>query len=409
MIKEKKEALKKNLKQCENMLKELENAFKKSEKLKGSENKLLELKTECNHQIEILNRIGFKIACLGMESAGKSSLLNAWIGENLLPTKPARCTSTIVEIRHTSEKQKYSIEYFSQNEFDQFVTKLKNEVETMNQGNEDDPKLYAYKQEINTIVENYAILQENFDEKVEKEFEKLEDAKKELEDTITNLIIARAIKRVIIWIKAPKLSEIVLIDVPGYNSSLKYHRDQTKRIIREVDAVIIAKDFNKPTLDYGEEEILRFIIDSDKNTKIKNKLILALTKFDLTNDFKGFDDILNDAKSGLEKFTKRVIPTCSYASIVEEAKLNNLIKENPSKHGDGLELLKKTTIECYENSIVEVATNRFKVFHEKINEFYDEFKKLIKSKFDVNVNSQFEETYEGNFDIWWHQVYSFRI
>jgi hypothetical protein len=61
----------------------------------------------------------FEIAVIGREKAGKSSLLNAWIGFDLLPSERNRCTYTTTEIRScpSENEQKYLIEYFTSEEF----------------------------------------------------------------------------------------------------------------------------------------------------------------------------------------------------------------------------------------------------------------------------------------------------
>jgi hypothetical protein len=67
-----------------------------------------------------LGRKEFKIGVIGREKAGKSSLINAWIAADLLPTAQERCTYTTVEVRScmNQKEQKVVIEYYSREEFE---------------------------------------------------------------------------------------------------------------------------------------------------------------------------------------------------------------------------------------------------------------------------------------------------
>ena len=90
------------------------------ENTKTFEHNINELKSELDDQLKRLNKKTFEIAIVGPEKAGKSSLLNAWLGFNLCPTEEKRCTYTTTEIRSCSslKEQKYEIEYFNRDEYE---------------------------------------------------------------------------------------------------------------------------------------------------------------------------------------------------------------------------------------------------------------------------------------------------
>ena len=237
---------------------------------------LKEIKSDLEDQYNLLNRKEFTIACVGNEKAGKSTLLNAWIGEEILPSKSKRCTATIVEVRHSkTDTKKYSIEYFTKQEFDYSVNKLKNNIAVKKQkkkqktNNQVDQDLIT-EEEIAKIDNVYKNLVENYlgKEKEEKTFKEYdEQVKKYLEQAISEEVEdnhARAVKKVCIWIPSKELSDIVLVDVPGYDSALEYHRVQTEKIIDEVDALLIAKDIRRPNLNQTESKILKLSSKSNK-------------------------------------------------------------------------------------------------------------------------------------------------
>jgi ribosome-interacting GTPase 1 len=107
---------------CEKTVKnlpELLKDYKIEEKQKKLQDTYFEIKNDMDDQLRTIRKKEFEIAVVGREKAGKSSLLNAWIGFDLLPNERNRCTYTTTEIRScvTEDEQKYIIEYFTSKEF----------------------------------------------------------------------------------------------------------------------------------------------------------------------------------------------------------------------------------------------------------------------------------------------------
>ncbi len=73
-----------------------------------------------NRQEEKLKANCFEVAVLGLEKAGKSTLLNAWFGVEILPAMDERCTYTSCEIwsAPSEDDQGYIIEYYAPEEFE---------------------------------------------------------------------------------------------------------------------------------------------------------------------------------------------------------------------------------------------------------------------------------------------------
>ena len=71
-----------------------------------------------NRQLERLRANRFEVAVIGLEKAGKSALLNAWLGQEILPSARERCTFTSTEIwsAQTEQDQLLSIQYYSREE-----------------------------------------------------------------------------------------------------------------------------------------------------------------------------------------------------------------------------------------------------------------------------------------------------
>ena len=63
-----------------------------------------------------LDKNEFEIAIVGLEKAGKSTFANAMMGNDILPSKDARCTYTSTSIRYGADVA--VVEFFTQEEFD---------------------------------------------------------------------------------------------------------------------------------------------------------------------------------------------------------------------------------------------------------------------------------------------------
>ena len=63
---------------------------------------------QADRQKKRLEKGEFRIAVVGLEKAGKSTFVNAWLGCDLLPAKSQRCTFTttqIYSVAHESEQR----------------------------------------------------------------------------------------------------------------------------------------------------------------------------------------------------------------------------------------------------------------------------------------------------------------
>jgi ribosome biogenesis GTPase A len=87
---------------------------------------LQEIRTErprLERQLERLRANRFEVAVIGLEKAGKSALLNAWLGQEILPSEDRRCTYTTTEILSASneKEQHLLIEYYTREEIDNLL------------------------------------------------------------------------------------------------------------------------------------------------------------------------------------------------------------------------------------------------------------------------------------------------
>ncbi|HAH54775.1 MAG TPA: Dynamin family protein, partial [Flavobacterium sp.] len=77
-------------------------------------------------QLERLKKREFRIAVVGLEKAGKSTFLNAWLGCDLLPAKMARCTFTTTQIYSVvnDNEQRLEVQARTEEQFNQLQAEL---------------------------------------------------------------------------------------------------------------------------------------------------------------------------------------------------------------------------------------------------------------------------------------------
>ena len=165
-------------------------------------------------------------------------MLNAWIGFDLLPSDRNRCTYTTTEIRscRDTSEQKFMIEYFTQAEFENNT----NKAETASSSTylrdlraQELEEINKYADEISSYLgqEPQIISFTNFDE-----------VREDLKSAISSPGHTRAVKQIVIWTSGIGAQEsLVLYDVPGYDSPITLHKEQTRAKIASVDAVLYAK------------------------------------------------------------------------------------------------------------------------------------------------------------------------
>ena len=87
---------------------------------------------QAERQKNRLKRGEFRIAVVGLEKAGKSTFVNAWLGCDLLPAKSQRCTFTTTQIYSVPDESQQRLEIEPKN-FEQF-NQLRRDLEKVTKG-----------------------------------------------------------------------------------------------------------------------------------------------------------------------------------------------------------------------------------------------------------------------------------
>ena len=363
-----------------------------------------ELVNKCDGLKSRMSSVNYEVAIIGLEKAGKSTLINAWIGWDFLPTASTRCTYTLTRICATKSGQKYEIEYFDRDEFHSRFERIKEEQEQSKITNsplkEEIDEIRKYMHEINKYLGNPKITVEVTD------FEN-ESVKKEILSAITDIGKARAIKNISFWVaNINDISNFTLYDAPGYNSPITMHKEQTTQIIQKMDVVLYAKDISRPDLDVSEINLVKITSESDEFVDVKEKILVALTQGEKIINIKNTseDNSMLERKSKLA-WARLGVSDSRIISVFTKAELEKNLPETskgfPTIKDTKMKLLKETVSKCVVESRFKFNEKRVKGLRLKIEEFFHVLKKNIFTDFGIDFDSknvEFDEN-EGDYII----------
>ena len=227
----------------------------------------------------------FTVAIVGLENAGKSTLGNALIESIVLPEYSERCTYTTTEIRAGSTDIA-EVYFYSRDEFNRNFKRMLDEVEypdaaanfdTMTlrafedywKAAETAPKLRGVyllyntttaedirtilkgKDKILELIKNFGGGKREFGAEYWNNNDGMINDFKifitgisrfEQDKNGTGKVAVRAphpyaVKKVIV--RSTKLSDMVIYDVPGFDSPTELHKRQTEEMLKEADAIIL--------------------------------------------------------------------------------------------------------------------------------------------------------------------------
>ena len=225
-----------------------------------------------NRQLERLKKREFRIAVVGLEKAGKSTFINAWLDCDLLPAKGSRCTFTTTQlfsVAHDSE-QRLEVEPRTEADFSRLLAELTQSA----QGNE------KAKEDLETIKRYQSTLQQVQSEgRKTFPFTRLEEIKEPLRKYVADEQFAHAVFEARLYTsKLAQAEGIVFYDVPGLDSGLAKHVDESREMLSDCDAVIVVQRF--PSIRGAELEIIKFTEQGDRHVTVADKLFVFLSNID---------------------------------------------------------------------------------------------------------------------------------
>jgi hypothetical protein len=273
-----------------------------------------------NRQLERLRANRFEVAVIGLEKAGKSALLNAWLGQEILPSARERCTFTSTEIwsAQTEQDQLVAIEYYTREE----ITKLQEQRQKALAGALlSDKEKKEIQEDLNDTEKNLNQIYE-FTKKgsFKQPFLDIGEISDLLQSAIfKNRAQALSIKR--IQLKTVRLRsdrDIIFHDVPGFNSGILMHAEQAIDRLQNCDAIIYAKEMKQPSITGPEKEMLLVADAEDPSLRVSDKVFVVLTQADAMDDQIDFRDTLAKHKTFWANVPeRRLLPVCARSHLVE--------------------------------------------------------------------------------------------
>ncbi|MEY3786892.1 MAG: hypothetical protein RLZ75_1099 [Pseudomonadota bacterium] len=382
--------------------------------------KIHEERPRLERQLERLRANRFEVAVIGLEKAGKSALLNAWLGQEILPSAAERCTYTSTEIwsARTEDEQELCIEYFSRQEVDVLLQGKKSEMQNFKQGSRD------YDDIETDINETEFYLTQIYDYakqgRTTRSFRDINEISEDLQQAVfKNRAQARAIKR--IQLKTTRLlsdRDIVFHDVPGFDSPVAMHKTQAEQKLSACDAIIYAKKMDNPNINSPEKNMLQVADSEDPHTKVADKVFVVLTKSDMARNSDEYIDWFNKHRKDWQGVPEqRLVAVCAAAYLADlgtgsvetnkcgQQSIDNLVKLNID---DGIDRLKQAVNFYIDHERVDVLRNRCDKLENAVKQQTKQVFELLDPIYSKTLdnNTDEEDLYGVDFGDWWGNEWS---
>jgi GTPase Era involved in 16S rRNA processing len=380
---------------------------------------LLQEAIPANRQLERLRKREFRIAVVGLEKAGKSTFINAWLECDLLPAKGGRCTFTTTQIYSVKSESEQRLEVQTRTQ-EQFIHLLK-ELETV-----------GAKEDLNTIRENEITLKQ-----VRKEgnlvipFTRLEDIREQLKKYVADEKYAHAVLEARLYTnKLAQAEGIVFYDVPGSDSGLAKHVDEAQQMLSDCDAVIVIQRFR--SIREAELEIIKFTEQGDKNVTIADKLFVFLSHIDSLGSPEALKTHITEASQDWLKRANLPVNRIVSGSAGAYLILNNLAEEHTQleigqasniqdklktltgiiddemlkTQATGIPEIKEKIFNYINTERVAILKKRCEASIDKIVSTSEDIHHLVSQRFPENPEEaqRFEEERRRiDFSEWWHR------
>jgi hypothetical protein len=231
------------------------------------------------HQLDRLEKGEFRIAVVGLEKAGKSTFVNAWLESDLLPTANKRCTFTTTQIYSVTDPAEQRLEVIAKTaeQFDAYVKELRQVA----QGSGETAK--RAREDLDTIEQHRSSLNSVIDQGNQKiRFTHMEEIAQSLVRYVADASVAHAIDEVRFYTtRLAQTDGIVFFDVPGLNSGLGKHLEESRAMLGDCDAVICVQYSKRPNLEAHEQKLVDFVREGDEAVGIAGKLFVFAGQIDL--------------------------------------------------------------------------------------------------------------------------------
>lgn len=180
---------------------------------------------KCNSFISRCQSPEFHIAFVGTIKAGKSTLINALLGQNLASTSVTPETAVLTKFRHCEKANYVRIKFYEQDEWNQLWKSISNNADVFKQ----EYKALNGESEKSKWINHSEIYTEVSNDKLTEEIERWTSSKHAEHYFV---------KEVEVGLKNFKMPEqVVFVDTPGLDDAVKYRSDVTRNYIERANAV----------------------------------------------------------------------------------------------------------------------------------------------------------------------------
>lgn len=322
------------------------------------------------NQLTRLRENRFEIAILGLEKAGKSTLLNAWLGEELAPNAAERCSYATMEVRPAAneDEQLFRVEYHTFEEFERQVAAKRQERDRHPGGSSDSR---ALNEELSEIDSHRGQIDEYLRRGVyERRFRSFEEIRDDLKSAVAkDRARARAARRITLRTCVLRGErDVVFFDVPGFDSPVTFHREQAADKLRAVDVILYAKEAAKPSTTGPEQDMLGLADREDPHVKVAGKTFVALTRADAAGTREELDGWLEGARRQWAAVPPdRIVPVSAPARLAKVGactdatrRVGDAARARIDSYGidDGIDALQAAVYSYIENDRAEVLERR---------------------------------------------------
>ncbi len=406
------------IKRAKNILTEIKNHVKRvnvfeDERVRGEKlAKLDELERKLSNYERKLEKGEIEIAFMGKEKVGKSAFVNAFIHKKMLPSAQERATYTITELRY-DEKGRVVVEFFTKDEFlNQVFRPILKDIEYPNWREQDldtitvsdlENHFFRIREEKPSLYnEHYTRGRNDLKDMIEGKHEILlfldtgkrefsENMVEEYKPFIVDKYRSRAVKAVTIYSEKLKdIPNVVIYDLPGFDSPTFKHTEFTVKKIKDSDAVVMLRDIH-PSITGPEVQIIKQTREDD-GVELKEKMFFFVNRVDTLHT-------LTDLKERIEKFNLELknydlyldgrifygsALACLYKDGEDVSEEARKAFEKVTDFGDdalsSVERLYEALVEYNQKERSRILEKRINAIMEEINKFINEVLSSLKVK-----------------------------
>ncbi len=297
---------------------------------------LEELLAPLRRQRQRIERGEFRVAVVGLEKAGKSTFVNAWLRCDLLPSAQRRCTFTTTQVHSCSAgEERVEVSVKSHEELEGIRRDLR--TRPSDKGAQEDLRnVEAHWDDLVEVVRRG-------DRRVT--FTQLEEIRDLLHSYVAEPRTAYAVREVRVFTSSlVRTSGVVFFDVPGLNSGMARHMEESRSMLEDCDAVICIQNARKPSLEAHEKQLVQFVQEGDREVGAGGKVFVFAGQIDLVLNREPMERNLQEIRDQWAAFglaPDRVVAGSAAAYLLLTSTAGNVVVESTADRSSTVQTLQR--------------------------------------------------------------------